>query len=593
MAIIKPHALKHRFSIEPRILQAGFEIVKERQLAFHPDDPTIHQLFGSDAPSLKGAPVWVYILERKNAVSVWNALIGDHDPAHARKSAPSSIRAIYGQSMHDNAVYGSPTDRDAEIQIATIFASSPPFPPIDLPEELETPSLKHSQSSVRSFDSSILSSLMSNSDEEEDDGYKRGSVLYGSNIQDLTINDASDVAPDAYDDQDAGGGMGGFIPFSSPKTPAGKENKPTPKTTPGGNTPFRARPVPATTTTPSIQPRMSRAAALRAGQAAPSPQRVIATPESIARTFENVPGHKRRESIAVASTAPPVVAPRQTRSSLLRAGGSLNSPEPKKTRPRMSVSETFDNVPGHKRRLSITVASTAPPAIAPRPTRSSLLRAGQMSPENTAAKSASGTFGSRPSTSAGFVSTPDRQQSRRSMTLAGPVTPSPSVKGGAALSRSTSISTSAGGGTIKAKLTVGASPRPSAVTAHSRPKVSASATAPSAFRGIPPRATSANPVLSPPSESGDVFSGPGNDPHEAAAQSQPRAASRMSLAPVQSASYNEPVSPPKSITQPPSIVPRTNKSALLRAAAKLKIGNGVGNGIRGWGASVAAGSAKK
>ena len=55
LAVLKPHAVKHRLTIEPRILQAGFEIVKERQLQFHPDDPLVHDLFGYEATSLKGS----------------------------------------------------------------------------------------------------------------------------------------------------------------------------------------------------------------------------------------------------------------------------------------------------------------------------------------------------------------------------------------------------------------------------------------------------------------------------------------------------------------------------------------------------------
>lgn len=56
---------------------------------------------------------------------------------------------------------------------------------------------------------------------------------------------------------------------------------------------FKARPVPTTTAVPSIVPKTTRAAALRAGFDLPSPKRSPASQESIAKTFENVPGHKR------------------------------------------------------------------------------------------------------------------------------------------------------------------------------------------------------------------------------------------------------------------------------------------------------------
>lgn len=76
VAIIKNHALQHRFDIEPRILEANFEvrgllsfyrsnvklmpinfsvqIVKERQMEFdtETDPETLYELFGEDADSL-------------------------------------------------------------------------------------------------------------------------------------------------------------------------------------------------------------------------------------------------------------------------------------------------------------------------------------------------------------------------------------------------------------------------------------------------------------------------------------------------------------------------------------------------------------
>jgi hypothetical protein len=48
--------------------------------------------------------------------------------------------------------------------------------------------------------------------------------------------------------------------------------------------------------------------------------------EAQKKTFDGVPGHKRRESFAVSSTKIPTVSPRQNRSALLRA--SKDSPPP-------------------------------------------------------------------------------------------------------------------------------------------------------------------------------------------------------------------------------------------------------------------------
>ena len=54
-AIIKARAIKHRFDIESRISSSGFEIIKERQIAFHEEDEGVFELFGHEvAPSLCG-----------------------------------------------------------------------------------------------------------------------------------------------------------------------------------------------------------------------------------------------------------------------------------------------------------------------------------------------------------------------------------------------------------------------------------------------------------------------------------------------------------------------------------------------------------
>lgn len=136
---------------------------------------------------------------------------------------------------------------------------------------------------------------------------------------------------------------------------------------------------------PDIVPRTSRAAALRAGikDETTQPRRHQATAESIAKTFANVPGHKRAESIAVASTAPPTIAPRMTRAASLRLGQPVAPTparvvKPKEVKPKTAERAppiaTFDGVPGHKRRESIAVASTKPPTVAPRTNRSATLR---------------------------------------------------------------------------------------------------------------------------------------------------------------------------------------------------------------------------
>lgn len=241
--------------------------------------------------------MWVYVLERRRAVEVWNTLMGDPDPEVAREETTNSLRALYGIDRARNAVMGSPNAETAEIQILSIFASSPPFPNSDLPEV--------------------------------------GDHLHG-------------YAPSTANTSERNG---------------------------GGKSLFRARALPATHIQPDIVPRMSKAAALRAGIVIESPKRAPPTKERLAETFANVPGHKRASVIQVASTAPPIVAPRMSRAASLRMGQKVPArPRPSTANSDESAKATFEGVPGHKRRESISVASTKPPTVAPRSNRSASLR---------------------------------------------------------------------------------------------------------------------------------------------------------------------------------------------------------------------------
>ncbi|KAF8158148.1 hypothetical protein B0H34DRAFT_674617 [Crassisporium funariophilum] len=340
VAIIKTHALDHRFEIERRIQEASFEIVKERQMEFdtETDPDTLYELFGEDADSFAEGPVWVYVLERRRAVEVWSTLMGPRDPQTAQLEAPNSLRALYGLSYAQNALMGSPDNHTAEVQILSLFASSPPFPTTDLPPE--DGSVRYG--SMRSVSSGVLAQLRRATTAEFDEGYAASSATNPS-----TVNGGSN----------------------------GKLNA-------NGKVLFKARPVPAMDK-PDIVPRTTRAAALRAGQAVDkvsNAPRVPVSKERHAQTFANVPGHKRSSTISVASTLAPAIAPRMTRAASLRLGVPPPSPIVRKRaltneeQTKHGPVSTFQGVPGHKRRESIAVASTAAPSVAPRLNKSAALR---------------------------------------------------------------------------------------------------------------------------------------------------------------------------------------------------------------------------
>ncbi|KAH8114556.1 hypothetical protein DFH11DRAFT_1595195 [Phellopilus nigrolimitatus] len=332
-------------TIERRIEEATFEIVKERQMEFdqNSDQEFLRELFGDDTPSLFEGPVWVYVLERRRAVEVWNALMGEEDPDRAREQSPNSLRAVYGVDLTHNALMGSPNTDIAEVQISCLFQSSPLFPPHD-PDDLDEMNIVN-----QDLGSAVV----------QESWQDRENVLSPSSSQ---LSQSARLS--------SSGSRRGTSVTSSGSA----------KNSPSGKAPFRALVVPKTTLVPDIEPRTSRASDLRHGIAL-SPRssdrvHVARTKEEQKEFFMDVPGHKRSTTIQVASTAPPTIAPRMSRAASLRLGQKDPSPSrPKTRRPSTSDGSTFDGVPGHKRRESFTVASVQAPTVAPRLNKSAELRA--------------------------------------------------------------------------------------------------------------------------------------------------------------------------------------------------------------------------
>jgi len=300
---------------------------------------------------LCSGPVWVYVLERRRAIEVWNTVMGDPDPQIAREQSPSSLRALYGITRDQNAVMGSPDTEIAEIQIASLFVSSPPYPTSVLPEEYSA--------SLRSVPSTLPGLSSSSHSPRRVPTSTSGHSAAGSS--------ATNGTPQ--------------------------------------RTPFKAREIPLSHDSPTIIPRTTRAADLRAGVTPPKIERdrgprTPPSKEALQKMFADVPGHKRTGTFAVASTLPPVVAPRMTRAASLRISGAT-PPRPVRPKPIITLAQvrakaeeearaaaalkeaqvrTFDGVPGHKRRESFSVASTKSPVVTPRQNRSALLRASKDTP---------------------------------------------------------------------------------------------------------------------------------------------------------------------------------------------------------------------
>lgn len=127
--IIKPDAVGKGYAgkIIDHILDAGFSIkaMKLVQLdertaggfyAVHKERP----FYGSLVAFMSSAPCIPMILEKDNAVTDFRTLIGATNPANA---AEGTIRKLFAESIERNAVHGSDSDENAQIECNYFFSS--------------------------------------------------------------------------------------------------------------------------------------------------------------------------------------------------------------------------------------------------------------------------------------------------------------------------------------------------------------------------------------------------------------------------------------------------------------------------------------
>lgn len=120
--MLKPDAIEngHMGKIIDMIIQAGFEIkamkytrLTEEQAKKFYEVHAERPFYGELVEYMTSGPIIAAILEKDNAVADFRTLIGATDPAEA---ADGTIRKLYAESKAKNAVHGSDSDENAEIE---------------------------------------------------------------------------------------------------------------------------------------------------------------------------------------------------------------------------------------------------------------------------------------------------------------------------------------------------------------------------------------------------------------------------------------------------------------------------------------------
>lgn len=131
--MIKPGAVRngHIGAILAHINKAGFKIVAMKYTklsaekagefyAVHKERP----FYGELVEFMSSGPIIAAVLEKENAVADFRKVIGATNPADAEAG---TVRALYATSIGENAVHGSDSDENAQIEASFHFAGTEIF----------------------------------------------------------------------------------------------------------------------------------------------------------------------------------------------------------------------------------------------------------------------------------------------------------------------------------------------------------------------------------------------------------------------------------------------------------------------------------
>jgi nucleoside-diphosphate kinase len=131
--MIKPDAVAngHTGAILDHIIKGGFKITAMKYLWLTPEKAgefyAVHKArpFYNDLVTfMSSGPIVAAILEKDNAVEDFRKLIGATDPA---KAEPGTIRNLFAKSIDANAVHGSDSDENAQIEGNFYFSAFEKF----------------------------------------------------------------------------------------------------------------------------------------------------------------------------------------------------------------------------------------------------------------------------------------------------------------------------------------------------------------------------------------------------------------------------------------------------------------------------------
>ncbi len=125
--MVKPTAMRKGYmaAIMNKIAEGGFKIIAAKMTKLSKEDAeafyAIHKgrpFFEELTTFMSSGPIMAMVVEKENAVEAYRNFIGATNPAEAGEG---TIRKLYGTNIGENAVHGSDSDENAEIEIHFFF----------------------------------------------------------------------------------------------------------------------------------------------------------------------------------------------------------------------------------------------------------------------------------------------------------------------------------------------------------------------------------------------------------------------------------------------------------------------------------------
>ncbi len=129
-SIIKPNAVKKNVigGVISKFEESGLKIAAQKMVTLQKSkceefyaEHKARPFFGELVSFMTSGPVVLMVLSGENAIAKNREIMGATNPAQA---APGTIRALFGDSVGENAVHGSDSPESAKREVALFFEKS-------------------------------------------------------------------------------------------------------------------------------------------------------------------------------------------------------------------------------------------------------------------------------------------------------------------------------------------------------------------------------------------------------------------------------------------------------------------------------------